>query len=53
MGEREDYLTKAAEAEKLAADTHIDVLKEALAEMAKGYRLMAHQAAKAAESWPR
>jgi hypothetical protein len=43
MGEREDYFARAIEAERLAADTGIAVLREALLEMAKGYRLLAQQ----------
>ena len=43
MGEKEEYLAKAAEAERLAADTASVALREALIEMAKGYRLLAFQ----------
>ena len=48
MREREEYLAKAAEAERLAEKTTIAVLREALMDMAKGYRLLAFQAGTAA-----
>ena len=48
MGEREEYLARAEEAERLALDSSSLVIKEALLEMAKAYRQLALRAPKAA-----